>query len=76
MQDRAWVSLVFTVLMLILSPIIQMFLVLAGVIRFVGDSYLFFAISSFVFIYGGYPLLKGLVVHINVRLLTRRALPE
>lgn len=61
MQDRAWVSLVFTALILILSPMIQKLVGLGEAIRFSGDSYLLFALSSFVFVYGGYPFLKGLV---------------
>lgn len=60
-KRRFWISLVFTIPILILSPMIQRFLGLGEIIRFPGDSYLLFALSSFVFVYGGYPFLKGLV---------------
>lgn len=74
-KRRFWISLVFTVPILILSPMVQRLVGLGELIRFTGDSYLLFAISSFVFVYGGYPFLKGLVVAINARIPRRRALP-
>ncbi len=58
-KRRFWVSLVFTVPILILSPMIQKLVGLVEAIRFAGDSYLLFALSSIVFFYGGYPFLKG-----------------
>jgi len=39
---------------------IQRLIGLSNFIRFSGDLYLLFALSSFVFFYGGYPFLKGL----------------
>lgn len=59
-KKRFWISLILTVPILILSPMIQKFLKLREVIRFAGDSYLLFALSSAVFFYGGYPFLKGI----------------
>ena len=59
-RRRFWVSLILTVPILILSPIIQEFLGLEGVIRFPGDSYVLFTLSSVVYFYGGWPFLKGI----------------
>ncbi|NQS88653.1 HAD-IC family P-type ATPase, partial [Patescibacteria group bacterium] len=59
-KKRFWVSLIVTIPILILSPMIQRLIGLSNFIRFSGDLYLLFALSSFVFFYGGYPFLKGL----------------
>jgi Cu2+-exporting ATPase len=59
-RKRFFVSLIFTVPVLMLSPVIQKFLGLAELLRFRGDSYMLFVLSSFVFFYGGFPFLKGL----------------
>ena len=60
-KKRFWISLIMTLPILILSPMIQHFLGLKEVISFTGESYLLFALSTFVFFYGGWPFLKGLV---------------
>ncbi|MCI0330986.1 MAG: copper-translocating P-type ATPase [candidate division Zixibacteria bacterium] len=60
-QKRFWMSLVITIPILLLSPVIQGFLGLGTSLRFSGDSYLLFALSSVVFFYGGLPFLKGIV---------------
>ncbi len=49
-----------TVPILALSPLIQRLLGLDRTIRFTGDLYILFLLSSFVFFYGGYPFLKGI----------------
>lgn len=59
-KKRFWISIVITIPILILSPMIQHFLGLKEVLRFNGDVYALFVLSSFVFFYGGYPFLKGL----------------
>jgi P-type Cu2+ transporter len=59
-KKRFWISIVFTIPILILSPMIQHFLGLKEALRFNGDIYALFVLSSFVFFYGGYPFLKGL----------------
>jgi Cu2+-exporting ATPase len=59
-RRRFWVSLILTVPILLLSPLIQRFLGLEGVISFTGDSYVLFVLSSGVFFYGGWPFLKGI----------------
>jgi len=60
-KKRFWVSLVFTIPILVLSPMIQKFLSLEEVISFAGDKYVLFLLSTFIFFYGGWPFLKGLV---------------
>jgi Cu2+-exporting ATPase len=60
-RRRFWISLVLTIPILILSPLIQDFLGLEQAIEFPGDIYLLFALSTVIFGYGGYPFLKGLV---------------
>jgi Cu2+-exporting ATPase len=57
-KKRFFVSLVITIPILFLSPLIQDFLNYS--LTFFGDKYLMFVLSSFVFFYGGWPFLKGL----------------
>jgi len=58
-KKRFWVSLVITLPIVVLAPMIQS---LVGYeFRFDGDRYLQFALSSLVFFYGGWPFLKGMV---------------
>ena len=59
-KRRFWISLILTIPILILSPMIQAFLGLKTLLSFPGDIYLLFAASSAVFFYGGWPFLKGL----------------
>ncbi len=59
-KRRFWISLIITVPILALSPMIQEFLGLRETLKFTGSSYVLFALSSVVFFYGGYPFLKGL----------------
>lgn len=60
-RRRFWVSLIVTIPVLFLSPMIQKFFGIREGIRFTGDLYLLFGLSSFVFFYGGWPFLKGLL---------------
>ncbi len=66
-RKRFWISLAVTIPILILSPMIQHFLGLKEVFRFEGDSYFLFALASFVFFYGGWPFLKGLIDELKKR---------
>jgi Cu2+-exporting ATPase len=59
-RKRFWISLVISIPILLLSPLIQKFLGLEGKLSFTGDSYVLFALSSIVFFYGGWPFLKGI----------------
>lgn len=56
-KNRFWISLVITIPILILSPMIQGFLRIS--LKFPGDKWLLWGLSSFVFFYGGFPFLKG-----------------
>ncbi len=57
-KKRFWISMVLTVPVLILSPMIQSFL---GIFwGFSGDHFVLFGLASFAFFYGGWPFLKGL----------------
>ncbi len=58
-KRRFWVSLVLTIPILLLSPMIQEWLGISW--QFPGDSYVLFGLSIAIFFYGGYPFLKGLV---------------
>ncbi len=59
-RRRFWISLILTVPVLALAPVIQGFLGLKDALQFDGDSYIQFAFSAIIFVYGGYPFLKGL----------------
>lgn len=56
-RRRFFVSLILTVPILLLSPMIQMFLGVDW--RFSGDSYLLFGLSTVLFLYGGKPFITG-----------------
>lgn len=57
--QRFWICLVVTIPVLLLSHMIQQWLGLH--IAFPGDQYLLLALSTFIFFYGGWPFLTGLV---------------
>src|SRR5664279_5587653 len=57
-RRRFWISIVVTVPVLLLSPLIQDLLGLEA-LAFPGDSYILLALSTFIFGYGGYPFLSG-----------------
>ena len=59
-RKRFWISLVLTLPILVLSPMLQKLAGLREAIHFYGDVYVLFAFSSAVFWYGGWPFLKGL----------------
>jgi len=56
-QKRFIVSIILTVPVLILSPMMQEFLGFS--FTFQGAGYVLFAVSSAIFLYGGYPFFKG-----------------
>jgi len=56
-KKRFFVSIIIMIPILILSPMIQNFLGVNW--RFAGDSYILFALSTILFIYGGIPFLTG-----------------
>jgi len=62
-RRRFYISLILTIPILILSPLIQKFLGFS--LSFTGDSYVLFAFSTFVFFYGGLPFLKGIFTELK-----------
>jgi len=59
-RKRFWVSVLLTIPILLLSPLIQHFLGLTDTLSFKGDIYVLFALSTLTYFYGGFPFLKGL----------------
>ena len=64
-KKRFYVVLCLTVPIMLLSGMIQQFLGLRW--QFAGSSYILFALSSIVFVYGGWPFLTGLVDEVKTR---------
>lgn len=64
-KKRFWISLVITLPILVLAPMIQS--LIGYEFRFDGDRYLQFALSSIVFFYGGWPFLIGMVDELKKR---------
>ncbi len=62
---RFYISLFVSIPVLTLSPLIQKYLGFS--LRFTADKYVLLALSSFVFFYGGWPFLKGIVSEIKKR---------
>lgn len=56
-KKRFWVSLILTIPILVLSPMIQMFF--GYQLLLPGNAYILFALSSIVYFWGGLPFLKG-----------------
>jgi Cu2+-exporting ATPase len=59
-RRRLWVSLALTLPILALSPMIQDWLGLANRLAFPGSPYVLFGLSTVVYVYGGWPFLRGL----------------
>ena len=66
-KRRFWISLALTLPILVLSPMLQALVGLREAIRFPGDVYVLFGLSSAVFWYGGWPFLKGLFKELSSR---------
>jgi Cu2+-exporting ATPase len=64
-KKRFFVSIVLTIPILFLSPLIQRFL--GFTVAFAGDKYLLFVLSAFVFFYGGWPFLKGIFNELKIK---------
>jgi Cu2+-exporting ATPase len=59
-RRRFWISLILTVPILALSPLIQGVLGIEEALQFPGDLVALWGVSSVVFVYGGWPFLKGI----------------
>ncbi|MFW5882322.1 MAG: copper-translocating P-type ATPase [Planctomycetota bacterium] len=59
-RRRFWISLTLTVPMLLISPTIRSWTGLGEVTAFPGDHWVLWALATAVFVYGGWPFLKGL----------------
>jgi Cu2+-exporting ATPase len=66
-RKRFWISLFLTLPILVLSPMLQTLVGLREAIRFPGDLYVLFVLSSAVFWYGGWPFLKGFFEELKSR---------
>ena len=66
-QRRFWVSLAVTVPILLLSEQVQQWLRLQRALNFPGAKYVLFVLSSLVFLYGGWPFLKGIFEELSGR---------
>jgi Cu2+-exporting ATPase len=60
-RKRFWISLVISVPILVLSPMVQGLLGFEFSLTQGYDKYLLFALSTIVFFYGGWPFLTGLI---------------
>ncbi len=65
-KRRFYISTIFTVPILLLSPMIQSLLKIS--VTFPGDKFVLFGLSSFVYFYGGYPFFKGFFDELKKRL--------
>ncbi len=64
-KKRFWISLILTIPILIFSPMIQNFIGARELLQFKLENNLLFAISSFVFFFGGWPFLKGIIYELK-----------
>ena len=64
-KRRFFVSLIVTVPLLVLSPMIQEWTNIS--IGFSGSNYVLFGLATFVYFYGGWPFLKGLIDELKER---------
>jgi Cu2+-exporting ATPase len=67
-RRRFWLSLVLTPPVLLLSPMIQHWLDIEGALEFAGSELLLFALSTVVFLYGGWPFLTGFTSELRARM--------
>ncbi|QEL26402.1 heavy metal translocating P-type ATPase [Bosea sp. F3-2] len=58
-RRRFWVTLTLTPPVLLLSPMIQHWLGLTEALTFPGDRFVLFGLSTFAYLYGGWPFLTG-----------------
>lgn len=66
-RRRFWFTIVLTLPILALAPLIQGLLGVEETLAFPGDSYVQFLLASVVYFFGGWPFLKGLVEELGDR---------
>jgi len=66
-RHRFWVSMIITIPVLALSPLVQNLLGLRETLAFSGDSYVLFGLSAVVYFYCGWPFLKGIYDEVSER---------
>jgi len=66
-RRRFWVSMILTIPVLALSPLIQGLLGLRATLAFRGDLYALFGFSALIYFYCGWPFLKGIYDEISAR---------
>jgi Cu2+-exporting ATPase len=59
-RKRFWISIIVTIPIVLLSPMIQHWLGLGSILAFSAAKYVLFILAAFVYVYGGYPFFKGL----------------
>jgi Cu2+-exporting ATPase len=64
-KRRFWISLLFTIPIVILSPMLQGLIGLRASLQFSGDAYVLWGLSSVIFFYGGFPFLKVIFYYFN-----------
>src|SRR5262245_4532876 len=60
-RNRFWIAILITIPILLLTPSIQSFLGIKSWFAFKGDIYILFVLSSFIYLYGGWPFIQGLL---------------
>jgi Cu2+-exporting ATPase len=66
-RRRFWVSLVLTIPVIVLAPMIQRVFGLREALRFPGDVQVQLALASVVYFYGGWPFLRGIATELKQR---------
>lgn len=64
-RKRFFIAVVMSVPVLVLSPMIQAFL--GYELRFLGSNYILLTLATAIFVYGGFPFLKGLKDELKAR---------
>jgi Cu2+-exporting ATPase len=65
-RKRFYISSILTIPIVLLTPMLQHWFGLGESLKFTGDQYVLFALSSIVYFYGGYPFLKGFFSELKV----------
>jgi P-type Cu2+ transporter len=66
-RNRFWISIILTVPVLALSPLVQDLLGLRERLAFRGESYVLFGFSAVIYLYCGRPFLKGIHDELRAR---------